>query len=55
MANNTYDSGFDVETLVPPSLSKDGRAHEHVHGAASISVSPQRVQTSHGHDSRCLV
>lgn len=30
----TYDPGFDVETLVSPSLPKDGRAEEHIHRAS---------------------
>lgn len=39
----TYDPGFDVETLVSPSLAKDGRAEEHIHGTA---IPSQAIQTS---------
>lgn len=39
----TYDPGFDVETLVSPSLPKDGRAEEHIHRA---SIPSQTIQTS---------
>lgn len=39
----TYDPRFDVEALVPSSLAEDGRAEEHIHGAA---IPSQTIQTS---------
>lgn len=42
---NTYDSGLDVEAVIPPPLSKDGCAEEHIHRAA---IPPQGIQTSDG-------
>lgn len=49
---HTYDPGFDVETLVSPSLAKDGRAEEHIHGAA---IPSQAIQTSDSDYSGSLV
>lgn len=48
----TYDPGLDVETLVSPSLAKDRRAQEHIHGAA---IPSQAIQTSDSDYSGSLV